>query len=75
MAKFKKEVLDKMRSDIGLFAAVAEAMKVKPTSLPEIIKRNGNNLNQFSIVSLVAKYLGRKPETLLERIPEVKEKA
>lgn len=66
MAKFKKEVLDVMRGDPDLFAAIAKEMDVKPTSLPMIIERNGNNLNQYSVVALVAAHLHRHPEDLIE---------
>lgn len=66
MAKFKQESLEEIKSDPLLFAKVCKAMDVKPTSLPMIIERNGNNLNQYSIVTLVAEHLGRTPEDLLE---------
>lgn len=67
MAKvFKAEVLDEIKSDPELFALVAKEMEVKPVSLVQIIYRNGNNINQYSIVKLVADYLGRIPEDLLE---------
>lgn len=66
MARFKQEVLDIIRSDADLFASVAKAMDVKPYSLPGIILRNGNSLNQYSIVVLVANHLGRDPEEITE---------
>lgn len=70
MARFKKEVLDLVKSNPDLFAAVANAMNVKPVSLPKILDRNGNNLNQYSIVTLVADHLNRNPEDLLEKDTE-----
>lgn len=73
MSKFKKEVLDKIKSDVALFAAVATKMDVKPTTLAATIDRNGNNLNQYSIVTLVAEFLDVKPEDLLEEESEVRE--
>ena len=66
MTKFKQEVLRKMKTDPYLFAAVANEMKVMPTSLPMIIDRNGNSLNQYSIVTLVASHLGLEPDELVE---------
>lgn len=66
MAKFKKEVLDIMKGDPDLFAAIAKEMEVKPTSLPMIIERNGHNLNQYSVVALVATHLNRNPDELIE---------
>lgn len=66
MAKFNKDTIDSIKKDPELFAKVCNAMGVKPTSLPMIIERNGNNLNQYSIVTLVASHLGKKPEDILE---------
>lgn len=71
MAKvFKAEVLEKMKSDADLFALVAKEMDVKPSSLIQIIYRNGNNINQYSIVKLVADYMKKDPEDLLEEETE-----
>lgn len=66
MAKFKKEVLDIMKSDIDLFAAISKELGIKPPSLPMAIERNSNRLNQYSIVTLVANHLGKHPDDLLE---------
>ncbi len=67
MAKrFKQEVLDEIRSSPDLFADVAKAMDVKPTSLPSILDRNGNSLNQYEVVVLVAQSLNKNPEEILE---------
>jgi hypothetical protein len=66
MAKMKSEILEKIENDIDLFAIVAKALDLKPASLPSTLKRNGSNLNQYSIVKLVADYLGQNPEDLLE---------
>lgn len=70
MAKFKKEILDKIKSNTDLFAAVAKKMGIKPTTLAATIDRNGNNINQYSIVTLVAEFLDAKPEDLLEKAKE-----
>lgn len=66
MAKFKQEVLNIIKSDPDLFAAVAKKMEIKPVTLAANIDRNGNALNQYSIVTLVADHLGKDPEELLE---------
>lgn len=66
MAKFKIEVLEKIKSDPDLFSAVAKALNIKPTSLPQTLDRNGNTVNQYSIVALVASHLGQDPEDLIE---------
>ena len=66
MAKFKHEVLDLIRSDADLFATVSKVLGIKPVSLLKSIDRNGASLNQFHVVKAVAKYLGKKPDELLE---------
>lgn len=66
MAKFKKEILEKISNDPDLYAAISKEMDVKPGSLGPMIARNGNSLNQYSIVTLVAEHLGMCPEDLLE---------
>lgn len=67
MAKFKQEVLDQIKSDVDLFAKVAKELGLRPTSLPQTIERNGNVLNQYTVVALVADHLGKNPEDLLEQ--------
>lgn len=67
MAKFRKEVLDLMENDPDLFIKIKEALGIKPGSLPMTIRRNGNVLNQYTIVALVADHLGKNPEDLLEQ--------
>lgn len=67
MAKrFKQEVLNKINGDSALFMAVADALGIKPISLPKTLERNGANLNSYSIVTLVAEYLGKDPQELLD---------
>lgn len=66
MAKFKQEILEKIKSDPDLFVLVAKALGVKPVSLPQTIDRNGTSLNQYSIVTLVASHLGVGPDEIVE---------
>lgn len=70
MAKFKQEILDKIKSDADLFAAVAKEMEIKPQSLASGIDRNGAAINQYSVVKVVADYLKCDPEELLENEQE-----
>lgn len=72
MSKFKQEVLEKMKTDPDLFAALCKATNVKPTALTQTINRNGNAINQYHIVALVAAHLKKKPEDLLEKPSKVK---
>lgn len=71
MAKFKKEVLEKIKTDHDLFCKVGKHLGVKPTSLYETLKRNGNGLNQYSTVELVANHLGLEANELMENEPVV----
>ncbi len=74
MAKFKQEVLEKIKADADLFAVVAKEMGIKPTSLAAVLDRNGSTLNQYSVVKCVSAYLKSDPEELLEvEESEVKE--
>jgi len=70
MAKFKQEILDQINADSTLFGLVADALNIKPISLPKTLERNGAGLNQYSIVTLVATHLGKEPEDLLEKDTE-----
>ena len=70
MAKFKQEVLNAIKSDPDLFAAVAKEMGVKPWSLGPMIDRNGATLNQYSVVAVVAAHLGKDAQELLEEDAE-----
>lgn len=67
MAKFKQEVIDKIETDPDLFSAVSKALKIKPTSLPQTLKRNGKTLNQYEVMSAVAGYLGCDRDDLIEK--------
>ena len=66
MLRFKQEVLDKMLSDATLFAMICEAKGIKPGNLGTVIRRNGNSINQYSIVKIVADYLGKEAGELVE---------
>lgn len=70
MAKFKQEVLEKMKSDPDLFTKITKELGLKPTSTPGTIDRNGHVLNQYSIVALTAEHLACNPEDLLEEETE-----
>jgi hypothetical protein len=66
MARFKQEVLEKIKSDPDLFAEVSKVLGVNPASLHMVIHRNGNKLNQFVVVKAVSDYLRVPAETLIE---------
>lgn len=66
MARFKQEVIDKIKADTKLYAVVVEATGVQPASLPIILNRNGRTLNQYNVVAKVAEYLGIEASEIIE---------
>lgn len=66
MTKFKKEVIDLMLTDPVLYGQISTAKCIKPASLGTVIRRNGNAINQYAIVKLVAEYTGKQPDELVE---------
>ena len=67
MAKrLTKEALKAIRSNSDLHKAVSDELGIIPGSMPETIRRNGNNLNQFHIVEMVAKHMGIATEDAVE---------
>lgn len=66
MAKLSQITIDDVNSDPDLFAVVCKAAKIKPTSLPETLKRNGNKINQFHVIQAIADYKKCDPKDLLE---------
>jgi hypothetical protein len=70
MTKFTQETIEKIKADPDLFAAVCKDLGIRPTSLLETMKRNGNKLNNDSTVKLVADHLDVDPSTLVEVVSE-----
>lgn len=66
MAKFKQEVIELIKADADLFAIVAKALDVRPTSVHETLKRNGRALNQYNVVTAVAQYLKKPADELIQ---------
>lgn len=66
MAKYKQEVLEKIKSDPDLFSVVLKAMKIKPGSLLQALIRESNTITEYDIVVLVASHLGVEPDDVVE---------
>lgn len=71
MARLKKAVIDKVLDDIDLFYIVGKAVGVKASSIADTVRRNGNVVNQYHVVKLIADYLKTNAEELVE--PELQE--
>lgn len=67
MKRFTQEILDLMLTDPILYGLIAKEKSIMPASLDTVIKRNGSSINEYRIVKLVADYLGRDMESLLEQ--------
>ena len=70
MTRLKQEVLDVMISDPDLYCAIAKAKGVAPGSVHTIISRNGKSINEYGILKLVAEYLGRDIDSLVEKVDD-----
>lgn len=69
MAKqLTKDAIKKIGSSPDLFREICKRLEVKPTSLPMILKRNGDNLNRYDIVELVASYMGIDASEAVEEV-------
>jgi hypothetical protein len=67
MAKaLSEKALAAIESDPILFGKIADALKIKPISLPQLVKRNSRRLQEYPILKLIASSLGKRPEDLLE---------
>jgi len=48
MAKFKQEILDQINADSTLFGLVADALNIKPISLPKTLERKHSDIGSYS---------------------------
>lgn len=71
MAKFKQDIIKKIKEDPELFAIVASKSQVNPGALHMALHRNGKAINQYSVVRSVAEYLKVSPEDLVEETTEL----
>lgn len=66
MAKFKDEILEKIKTDPDLYFLVVKEMKCQPASLANALRRNSRSLNQYEVYEAVARYLKSGIKELLE---------
>lgn len=66
MCMLKKTIIDKILGDPYLFSLVAKKMNVRPVSLITILKRNGNKINGYEIIMLIADYLNINPSDVVD---------
>lgn len=64
--RFKPEVIELIKRDPVLYAKVSQALNILPGSLNQTLIRNGASLNQYSAVTVVSEYTGKKPDELVE---------
>lgn len=70
MARLKKKIIEEIKNDPDLFALVAKTMKIRPASLNQTLERNGNTLNQYSVVKVIAEFLKKNPKDVMEESKE-----
>jgi hypothetical protein len=64
------EILDKIKNDAFLFGGVAARLKVSPSTLPDILRRNDPKLTQASVLKLLRDHLGLQDNELLTILQE-----
>ena len=65
----KKEILDKIQNEGALFGKVADAVGVKPVSLPRLLSLNDPRLTQAGVLKELRDHLGVEQDSeLLEEI-------
>jgi hypothetical protein len=69
--RLSKAARDAILSDSTLYKKVADKLKVKPASLPPIINRNGDNINRYEVVEMIANYMGKTPSDIQEEVQTV----
>lgn len=53
----KPEIMDKIKSDADLFAGVAKALKISPSTLPNVLSRNDPRLTQANVLKVISEHL------------------
>jgi len=67
-SRLTSAAISAIETDTALFAKVAKAMGVKPTSLPMVLKRNSRRLLEFDILNIIAQAMNKKPKDIVETI-------
>lgn len=63
--KLNQGVVDKIFNDAILFGKVADALNVKPISLPRLLRGNHHKLTQFGVLNVISSHLGVQVNDLL----------
>jgi len=65
--KLTEAAISTIESNTELYGKVAQALEVKPTSLPIILKRNSRRLLEYDVLIIIAKTMNKKPAEIIER--------
>lgn len=69
MARLKQEIVEKIGDDPLLFGKVADALYIKPISLPYLLNRNHAKLTRKPVLQVLKKHLGKEQDSeLLEEM-------
>jgi len=64
-SKLKDEVKEAIMNNPTLFGLVANSLKIRPISLPQMFKRDSTRLIEFDVLNTVSTYLQKEPSELL----------
>lgn len=71
MTKLSNKTLEKIKSTPQLYADVATAMGVRPSSLEVLLRKNGKRLTEYQVLKVISDYTGKNPDELIEEYTEV----
>lgn len=66
--RLRQETLDRIVGDPELHHLVCVLLEVSPASVVGSVRRNGSKINQYYIVTAIAKYLGKHPDDIIEPV-------
>ena len=62
----KQGIVEIIQNDAILFGKVANALAVKPVTLPQILKVNSQKLTQIAVLRIICDHLGMVESEILE---------
>lgn len=64
--KLKKETILALMQNALLYGEVANVLKVRPMYMATLVSKNSKRLTEFDSLFIIAKYLGKSQEELIE---------
>lgn len=57
MERLKQEIVERIQNDAVLFGKVANALGIKPVSLPQTLAANSSKLTQLGVIRVLMEHL------------------